>query len=725
MASKIAGLYDMEDTLGSGHFAVVKSARHVFTGLRVAVKVIDKTKLDDVSKTHLYQEVRCMKLVSHPCIIRLYEVIDTQTKLYLIEELGDGGDLYDFIMKHPNGVNEDLGRCIFRQTVSAIQYCHQLHVVHRDLKPENLVFCQTASNNVCIKLTDFGLSRTFMPGEMIESSCGSLEYSAPEILLGDFYDPPKVDVWSLGVILFMLICGHSPFVSGGASETLTHIMDGRYEIPAHVSESCRDLIRRMLVVDAIQRCSLNDVVTHPWLNEGSVVDPLTLPSINLPDIPSEEVHYILERMEAGGYGSTESILESVQDKPYGSVAATFYLLAEAERHRKLHVQSPQHVVAPCQISASVLGGAGGGETANTSRKISVPTQPPLNNILKLNPAGGSYKSHGHAETGVLLPRRRTTPEEPVTSKARSSSSPTHLTKSPYQNPNYTSPRLGVGGEQVSNTNTRKPLFPIQSVAEDSTGLSETDSQSTLDLPPPPPRMRHLSACEEEGESDEVIVDGMRSQSPLPSPRSRRLLSARSSPNLAKSVSRSDFSDEEDDDDIMDLSTVPRSHPTHPSPLASPHLSYSRLSPTHSQGYSSDEESLSHTLLYDGRRKRSSKRIRYNKALHPLVRVDSASSDDGSFNDKHLRHSLPKFGKDKLRKMLPYRSTPSTPAEGSGSESFTDMLAVRMRSSSGGGRPRCNSARTDSSLSDTNELSFQIHERLELSDGEELDKPDEP
>ncbi|XP_019853336.1 PREDICTED: serine/threonine-protein kinase BRSK2-like, partial [Amphimedon queenslandica] len=578
MASKIAGLYDMEDTLGSGHFAVVKSARHVFTGLRVAVKVIDKTKLDDVSKTHLYQEVRCMKLVSHPCIIRLYEVIDTQTKLYLIEELGDGGDLYDFIMKHPNGVNEDLGRCIFRQTVSAIQYCHQLHVVHRDLKPENLVFCQTASNNVCIKLTDFGLSRTFMPGEMIESSCGSLEYSAPEILLGDFYDPPK----------------------------------------------------------------------------GSVVDPLTLPSINLPDIPSEEVHYILERMEAGGYGSTESILD-----------------------------------------------------------------------LKLNPAGGSYKSHGHAETGVLLPRRRTTPEEPVTSKARSSSSPTHLTKSPYQNPNYTSPRLGVGGEQVSNTNTRKPLFPIQSVAEDSTGLSETDSQSTLDLPPPPPRMRHLSACEEEGESDEVIVDGMRSQSPLPSPRSRRLLSARSSPNLAKSVSRSDFSDEEDDDDIMDLSTVPRSHPTHPSPLASPHLSYSRLSPTHSQGYSSDEESLSHTLLYDGRRKRSSKRIRYNKALHPLVRVDSASSDDGSFNDKHLRHSLPKFGKDKLRKMLPYRSTPSTPAEGSGSESFTDMLAVRMRSSSGGGRPRCNSARTDSSLSDTNELSFQIHERLELSDGEELDKPDEP
>ena len=154
MASKIAGMYDLEETLGSGHFAVVKSARHAFTGkyiwwnwsimcfivcvspssclgLRVAVKVIDKSKLDDVSKAHLYQEVRCMKMVTHPSIIRLFEVIDTHTKLYLIEELGDGGDLYDYIMKHSNGIEETMARKIFRQTVSAIQYCHQLHVVHR------------------------------------------------------------------------------------------------------------------------------------------------------------------------------------------------------------------------------------------------------------------------------------------------------------------------------------------------------------------------------------------------------------------------------------------------------------------------------------------------------------------------------------------------------------------------------------------------------------------
>ena len=127
----IAGLYDMEETLGKGHFAVVKSARHVFTGLRVAIKVIDKDKLDDVAKAHLFQEVRCMKLVTHPNIVRLYEVIDTPSKLYLILELGDGGDMYDFIMKHEKGIEEDLARDIFKQVVNAIDYCHRLHVVHK------------------------------------------------------------------------------------------------------------------------------------------------------------------------------------------------------------------------------------------------------------------------------------------------------------------------------------------------------------------------------------------------------------------------------------------------------------------------------------------------------------------------------------------------------------------------------------------------------------------
>ena len=186
---KIAGLYDLEETIGRGHFAVVKLARHVFTGEKVAVKVIDKTKLDEISRAHLFQEVRCMKLVQHPHVVRLYEVIDTQTKLYLILELGDGGDMYDYIMKHERGLEENTAKRYFKQIVQAISYCHQLHVVHRDLKPENVVFFERLG---IVKLTDFGFSNKFIPGKKLETSCGSLAYSAPEILLGDSYDAPAV-----------------------------------------------------------------------------------------------------------------------------------------------------------------------------------------------------------------------------------------------------------------------------------------------------------------------------------------------------------------------------------------------------------------------------------------------------------------------------------------------------------------------------------------------------
>lgn len=187
--SQIAGLYDLGDTLGCGHFAVVKIARHVFTGERVAVKVIDKTKLDEIAKAHLFKEITCMKLVQHPNVVRLYEVIDTKTKLYLVQELGDGGDMYDYIMNHERGLNEEKARHYFRQIVQAIDYCHKLHVVHRDLKPENVIFFK---NLDIAKLTDFGFSNRFSPGQMLETSCGSLAYSAPEVLLGDAYHAPAV-----------------------------------------------------------------------------------------------------------------------------------------------------------------------------------------------------------------------------------------------------------------------------------------------------------------------------------------------------------------------------------------------------------------------------------------------------------------------------------------------------------------------------------------------------
>lgn len=329
---KIAGLYDLGDTLGRGHFAVVKLAKHVFTGEQVAVKVIDKTKLDDVSRAHLFQEVRCMKLVQHPNVVRLYDVIDTQTKLYLILELGDGGDMYDYILKHENGVDEETAKKYFRQIVHAISYCHKLHVVHRDLKPENVVFFEKLG---MVKLTDFGFSNKFCPGQKLETSCGSLAYSAPEILLGDSYDAPKVDVWSLGVILYMLVCGRAPFQEANDSETLTMIMDCKYTVPQHISQECCRLIGEMLIRDPEKRASLEKIANDSWLNGGDAIQPADhLPLISREHLSDEDHTHIVQKMVNGNIASKEEIIEALDKNEYNHITATYFLLAE----RKLRAQ---------------------------------------------------------------------------------------------------------------------------------------------------------------------------------------------------------------------------------------------------------------------------------------------------------------------------------------------------------------------------------------------------
>ncbi|KAI4871220.1 hypothetical protein NFI96_003486 [Prochilodus magdalenae] len=444
---KIAGLYDLDKTLGRGHFAVVKLARHVFTGEKVAVKVIDKTKLDTVATGHLFQEVRCMKLVQHPNIVRLYEVIDTQTKLYLILELGDGGDMFDYIMKHEEGLTEDLAKKYFAQIVHAISYCHRLHVVHRDLKPENVVFFEKQG---LVKLTDFGFSNKFQPGKKLTTSCGSLAYSAPEILLGDEYDAPAVEnscvevdadfarqtevwrrgnmlehaeepvkttrnitanysnIWSLGVILFMLVCGQPPFQEANDSETLTMIMDCKYTVPTHVSNACKDayfgmysvnflpvtiavwlqldhldslciskrvrpsgytvvltmwlslrscyvayLINRMLQRDPKHRASLEEIEGHAWLQgvDPSPATKFSTPLVSHKNLSEEEHNSIIQRMVLGDIADRETIIEALETNKYNHITATYFLLAERILREKQEKEVQPRSSSPSNIKA--------------------------------------------------------------------------------------------------------------------------------------------------------------------------------------------------------------------------------------------------------------------------------------------------------------------------------------------------------------------------------------
>lgn len=370
---QVIDLYEFEQTIGQGHYAVVKLAKHRFTSEKVAIKIIDKLKLDKISRDHLYQEVKCMKLVQHANVVRLYEVIDTPSKLYLILELGDGGDMYDVIMKHANGISEKQSKNYFRQIVSAIKYCHDLHVVHRDLKPENVVFFSQTGQ---VKLTDFGFSNIFVPGTKLLTSCGSLAYSAPEILLGDSYDAPAVDIWSLGVILYMLVTGRAPFQEANDSETLTMILDCKYYLPPNLSSDCIELISRMLVRDPEKRILLDEIDKHRWFKEleedeenDLSIEEVTDSSTNSSDesltrnfpnsvssastsnskrsrtkskekllkmvtlvrrenLTEKQNEEIINSMVIGKISSRDEIIKALDEDQYNYITGTYYLLAE-------------------------------------------------------------------------------------------------------------------------------------------------------------------------------------------------------------------------------------------------------------------------------------------------------------------------------------------------------------------------------------------------------------
>ncbi|KYN37548.1 Serine/threonine-protein kinase SIK3 [Trachymyrmex septentrionalis] len=184
------GYYELEKTIGKGNFAVVKMATHVVTKSKVAIKIIDKTKLNEENLAKIFREVHIMKRLRHPHIIRLYQVMETEKMIYLVTEYAPGGEIFDHLVRNGR-MAEPEARRVFQQIVLAVHYLHQQRVVHRDLKAENLLL--DADNN--IKIADFGFSNEYTPGVPLSTWCGSPPYAAPEIFEGKHYDGPRADVW--------------------------------------------------------------------------------------------------------------------------------------------------------------------------------------------------------------------------------------------------------------------------------------------------------------------------------------------------------------------------------------------------------------------------------------------------------------------------------------------------------------------------------------------------
>ncbi|KAG5898364.1 hypothetical protein JTB14_015797 [Gonioctena quinquepunctata] len=389
------GKYKLLKTIGKGNFAKVKLAKHVPTGKEVAIKIIDKTQLTPGSLQKLFREVRIMKMLDHPNIVKLFQVIETEKTLYLVMEYASGGEVFDYLVLHGR-MKEKEARAKFRQIVSAVQYCHQKRIIHRDLKAENLLL----DSEMNIKIADFGFSNEFTPGNKLDTFCGSPPYAAPELFQGKKYDGPEVDVWSLGVILYTLVSGSLPFDGSTLRELRERVLRGKYRIPFYMSTDCENLLKKFLVLNPAKRASLETIMKDRWMNQGYENDELK------PYVEPEQDMTDPKRIEALvclGFNRYD-VENSLDSQKYDDAFATYLLLGrkstdpESDGSRsgsslslrnmtgqqqaapQPAVQSPQHRGVHRSISATHAkpnrrassGGGTIGETVRTGPQPQVP-----------------------------------------------------------------------------------------------------------------------------------------------------------------------------------------------------------------------------------------------------------------------------------------------------------------------------------------------------------------
>ncbi|KAH6678666.1 serine/threonine protein kinase-like protein Kin1 [Halenospora varia] len=289
------GNWVLGKTIGAGSMGKVKLARRPEGGEQVAVKIVprgstddnhnqsraDRERADHSKEVRTAREAAIVTLLDHPYICAMRDVVRTTYHWYMLFEYVNGGQMLDYIISHGR-LKEKQARKFSRQIASALDYCHRNSIVHRDLKIENILISKTGD----IKIIDFGLSNLFAPRNHLKTFCGSLYFAAPELLQAKAYTGPEVDVWSFGIVLYVLVCGKVPFDDQSMPALHAKIKKGLVDYPNWLSPECKNLISRMLVTDPKQRASLQEIMCHPWMVKGfgsppenylPQRDPLTLP----------------------------------------------------------------------------------------------------------------------------------------------------------------------------------------------------------------------------------------------------------------------------------------------------------------------------------------------------------------------------------------------------------------------------------------------------------------
>ncbi|KAJ3101359.1 Serine/threonine-protein kinase par-1 [Phlyctochytrium planicorne] len=330
--------YVIEKQLGEGSYGKVKLAVDNETNRRVALKIIHKSTIKKPEHiTRIKREVRIMRLLNHSSIVKLYDVAETDKDIVLALEYVEGGELFDFIVAQ-NRLNDKTARKIFRQMVSAVDYCHQSSVIHRDLKPENLLMDLKRN----IKIIDFGFVNLFDPEDTLKTFCGSPFYASPEMILGRQYVGPEVDIWSMGVILYALLTGQLPFRDVNTKDLYRKITTSTFDIPGYVPEDASHLIRKMLCVDPQNRATLEYIKNHSWTNKGFDHSPDSqVPGRHKLEEPLDEK--VVETMRLYGYDATAARAAILASPERGPAFSLYWLLKEQEESTNLARQKSQYL----------------------------------------------------------------------------------------------------------------------------------------------------------------------------------------------------------------------------------------------------------------------------------------------------------------------------------------------------------------------------------------------
>ncbi|CAF2600447.1 unnamed protein product [Rotaria sp. Silwood2] len=284
-AGGLIGFYRIHKDIGLGNFSRVKLGVHLLAKEKVAIKILDKTKLDSKTQHLLLREITSMEKLYHPNIIRLYEVIETPNQIHIVTEYAPGGDLYTRISTGGK-IPEDDAKHIFAQITAAVDHMHSKCIVHRDIKSENVFFAKER----LIKLGDFGFSTYSEKNQALTTFCGSPPYAAPELYRDENYIGIYVDIWAMGITLFFMVTALMPFRAENVGKLKKSIIDGHYSIPGHVSNECQELINGLLNHEINERWSIKEIRSCSWLahqNFPKEFDPF-LTNINDYSISSNE-----------------------------------------------------------------------------------------------------------------------------------------------------------------------------------------------------------------------------------------------------------------------------------------------------------------------------------------------------------------------------------------------------------------------------------------------------